>query len=160
MLDHLSLNIIAHPENYFYILHCQNSIALQFICFILYIVFLCTYIMIKLYVYIALNLAIWNEHQSKIDMVHKLLRSSQDKLEEQIKMRNEQVSVASYFLYCFSKSNIFIKKIYIDIYFSQNKQLLSADMIVKELFIENARLMSMIHNLQTQIDHSSNYNSM
>jgi len=116
--------------------------------------------MIKLYVYIALNLAIWNEHQSKIDMVHKLLRSSQDKLEEQIKMRNEQVSVASYFLYCFSKSNIFIKKIYIDIYFSQNKQLLSADMIVKELFIENARLMSMIHNLQTQIDHSSNYNSM
>lgn len=46
-----------------------------------------------------LNLAIWNEHQSKIDMVHKLLRSSQDKLEEQIKMRNEQVSVISYFIY-------------------------------------------------------------
>ncbi|XP_022177383.1 blastoderm-specific protein 25D [Myzus persicae] len=75
--------------------------------------------------------AIWNEHQSKIDMVHKLLRSSQDKLEEQIKMRNEQ-----------------------------NKQLMSADMIVKELFIENAKLMSMIHSLQTQIDRSSNYNSM
>jgi len=47
-----------------------------------------------------------------------------------------------------------------DMVFFQNKQLLSADMIVKELFIENAKLMSMIHSLQTQIDRSSNYNSM
>lgn len=81
--------------------------------------------------YQKLTNAIWNEHQSKIDMVHKLLRASQDKLEEQIKMRNEQ-----------------------------NKQLISADMIVKELFIENAKLMSTIHNLQTQIDRSSSYNSV
>lgn len=75
--------------------------------------------------------AIWNEHQAKIDVAHKLLRSAQDKLEEQIKMRKEQ-----------------------------NKQLMSADTIVKELFIENAKLMSMIHGLQTQIDRSSIYNSM
>lgn len=32
-------------------------------------------------------------------MVQKLLQSSQDKLEEQIKMKNEQVSVALY-LFC------------------------------------------------------------
>jgi len=70
------------------------------------------YIWIKLYVYIILNLAIWNEHQSKIDMVHKLLRSSQDKLEEQIKMRNEQVSVVLYFVYCLSKK-IFKKSVLI-----------------------------------------------
>jgi len=38
-------------------------------------------------------LAIWNEHQTKIDLAHKLLRSAQDKLEEQIKMRKEQVSI-------------------------------------------------------------------
>lgn len=38
------------------------------------------------------SLAIWNEHQTKIDMVHKILRSTQDKLEEQIKLRKEQVS--------------------------------------------------------------------
>uniref|UniRef100_A0A2S2QE35 Ninein n=1 Tax=Sipha flava TaxID=143950 RepID=A0A2S2QE35_9HEMI len=75
--------------------------------------------------------AIWNEHQTKIDVAHKLLRTAQDKLEEQIKMRHEQ-----------------------------NKQLMSADMIVKDLFIENAKLVSIIHNLQTQIDRSSNYNSM
>lgn len=37
--------------------------------------------------------AIWNEHQTKIDMAHKLLRTAQDKLEEQIKMRKEQVSI-------------------------------------------------------------------
>lgn len=38
---------------------------------------------------------------------------------------------------------------------------MSADMIVKELFIENAKLNSTIHNLQIQIDRSSsNYNSM
>lgn len=37
---------------------------------------------------------------------------------------------------------------------------MSADLIVKELFIENAKLMSVIHNLQTQTDHSLNYNSM
>lgn len=43
--------------------------------------------------YIVLYLAIWNEHQEKIDIAHKLLRSAQDKLEEQIKMRKEQVSV-------------------------------------------------------------------
>lgn len=58
-----------------------------------------------------LNLAIWNEHQSKIDMVHKLLRSSQDKLEEQIKMRNEQVSVISYFVYFLIKIKHIYKKI-------------------------------------------------
>jgi len=57
-----------------------------------------------------LNLAIWNEHQSKIDMVHKLLRSSQDKLEEQIKMRNEQVSVVSYFVYFLIKIRHVYKK--------------------------------------------------
>lgn len=37
---------------------------------------------------------------------------------------------------------------------------MSADTIVKELFIENAKLMSMINGLQTQIDRSSIYNSM
>lgn len=37
---------------------------------------------------------------------------------------------------------------------------MSADMIVKELFIENAKLMSMIQSLQVQIDRSSNYNSV
>jgi len=50
-------------------------------------------------VYILLNLAVWDDHQLKIDTVHKLLRSSQDKLEEQIEMRNEQVSVTLYFMY-------------------------------------------------------------
>jgi len=48
---------------------------------------------------IVLNLAVWDEHQLKIDMVQKLLQSSQDKLEEQIKMKNEQVSDALY-LFC------------------------------------------------------------
>jgi hypothetical protein len=38
-------------------------------------------------------IAIWNEHQTKIDVAHKLLRTAQDKLEEQIKMRHEQVNV-------------------------------------------------------------------
>lgn len=42
----------------------------------------------------------------------------------------------------------------------QKKQLLSADIIVKELFIENAKLTSMIHGLQTQIERSSSYNSV
>lgn len=37
---------------------------------------------------------------------------------------------------------------------------MSADTIVKELFIENAKLMSMINGLQTHIDRSSSYNSM
>lgn len=55
--------------------------------------------MVWLCMYIVLHLAIWNEHQSAIDRVHKLLRSVQDKLEEQIKMRNEQVSV----VYCLIK---------------------------------------------------------
>jgi len=57
---------------------------------------------------------------------------------------------------------MFIKKILylLILFYFQNKQLMSADMIVKELFIENAKLMSMIHSLQTQIDHSSNYNSV
>lgn len=36
---------------------------------------------------------------------------------------------------------------------------MSADRIVKELFIENAKLMSIIHNLQTQTD-TSNHNSV
>jgi len=94
-------------------------------------------------------------------VVHKLLRSSQDKLEEQIKMRNEQVSVVLYFVYYVIKiiGILFIKKsipIDIDIFFFQNKQLMSADMIVKELFIENAKLISMIHSLQAQIDRSTN----
>lgn len=44
-------------------------------------------------------LAIWNEHQEKIDMAHKLLRSAQDKLEEQIKMRKEQVRVNNFLTY-------------------------------------------------------------
>lgn len=42
---------------------------------------------------IVLYLAIWNEHQEKIDIAHKLLRSAQDKIEEQIKLRKEQVSI-------------------------------------------------------------------
>lgn len=37
---------------------------------------------------------------------------------------------------------------------------MSADRIVKELFIENAKLISMIHGLQTQMDRSSSFNSM
>jgi len=60
--------------------------------------------------FMFLNLAIWNEHQSKIDMVHKLLRSSQDKLEEQIKMRNEQVSVVLYLVYFLIKIRHINKK--------------------------------------------------
>lgn len=60
--------------------------------------------------HIVLNLAIWNEHQSKIDMVHKLLRSSQDKLEEQIKMRNEQVSIALIICLLFNQNNKYIYK--------------------------------------------------
>ncbi|XP_050435972.1 ninein [Adelges cooleyi] len=75
--------------------------------------------------------AIWKEHQLKVDEVHKILRSLQDRLEEQIKLRKDKT-----------------------------KQLMSADMVVKELFIDNAKLMSMVHNLQLQIDHSSTYNSM
>lgn len=47
---------------------------------------------------VVFHLAIWNEHQTKIDMVHKLLRSAQDKLEEQIKMRKEQVSMGTLLL--------------------------------------------------------------
>lgn len=50
---------------------------------------------LKYLLYVVFHLAIWNEHQTKIDMVHKLLRSAQDKLEEQIKMRKEQVSVGT-----------------------------------------------------------------
>lgn len=50
------------------------------------------------YNFFVLNLAIWNEHQTKIDVAHKLLRSAQDKLEEQIKMRKEQVCFNIYIL--------------------------------------------------------------
>ncbi|XP_050532815.1 blastoderm-specific protein 25D isoform X2 [Daktulosphaira vitifoliae] len=74
--------------------------------------------------------AIWKEHQMKIDEVHKIIRSLQDKLEEQMKLKNEKT-----------------------------KHLRNADMIVKELFIENAKLKSIVHNIQIKIDKGT-YNSM
>lgn len=57
----------------------------------------CSYIILEtvldIFIKKIICLAIWNEHQTKIDMAHKLLRSAQDKLEDQIRLRKEQVNI-------------------------------------------------------------------
>lgn len=88
----------------------------------------------------------WKQHVTEVHNLHGIIRSTESKLNQQMKMNKELVK--NFFLcnYIFYLVQIYTKSTIPR--FFQNEKLIKGDLLTKELFVENAQHLETIKRLE------------